>query len=415
MARRTLRCRKCSGVLEKEQRQERVCKYCQLKGKNDQEKENIKKYSDESGESTPATQLEQLELMGKALRGIQEDDENVKGSESRSEKDLCIDENENAVSDWKKDSSLPEGWKMRIGLSSSQKSIMTSDQEEFDSFLSAFICMANNQDRFKGRDIDQLKAKLVEEGWEDDEKLPPGWKISRIVGDNLFVLLSNEGVLYQTLDAAQEFLEVSDKYDETNVLAMEELCMGLVEEYVSKMNIRSPGSPVKSTMPKGKMKISSVLDERGLINKTILTRGTNFSCDQCGKSFRKKSKLADHASVHAGFKPYQCKLCQKAFSMEENLKTHMTNHKKEVVKLYTCQVCSKPFYYLSKIVEHMEESHPDIFPYNCNVCDQNFSRSETLRIHKKNHITTTFVPACTICNKSFQTNHNLKRHKSMFH
>merc|ERR1719369_65579 len=106
------------------------------------------------------------------------------------------------------------------------------------------------------------------------------------------------------------------------------------------------------------------------------------------------------------------------FSLKSNLKIHQKNHKREMVKLYTCQVCEKRFYYLSKIVEHMDEVHPDVFPYNCEVCNKNFSRSETLRLHKKNHTAIIDVPQCTaiidvpqcnICNKSFQTNFNMKR------
>eukprot|EP00092_Neocalanus_flemingeri_P015646 GFUD01016935.1.p1 GENE.GFUD01016935.1~~GFUD01016935.1.p1 ORF type:complete len:409 (-),score=87.94 GFUD01016935.1:7-1233(-) len=403
MARRTFRCKRCSGVLEKEQRKEGVCQYCQLRGKVDKDIKDRKHSADE-----PLTrQLEELEIM--ALGGVKEDNENVKVSESESplsEKHALLDENENAQSVWRKDNSLPEGWKTKIDLNRPQsRSVISPDEEIFDSFLNAYIHMAMNQETYENTDIDKMKACLTEEGWDNDQKLPSGWKISRNAGDNIFVLLSKEGVFYQTLDAAHEFMEDSDEYDETDVLNVEELCMGILEAYVSEMNI-TPDSPVKSTPPK---------IEREKKKFNILTRGTQFPCDLCGKSFRTKSKLTDHASVHAGFKPYQCVLCQKAYSLKENLKAHMTNHKKEVMKLHNCQVCSKPFYYLSKIIEHMEEAHPFVFPYNCNVCDQNFSRSETLRIHKKNHTSNAAVPTCTNCNKSFQTNYSLKRHNFMFH
>ena len=269
--------------------------------------------------------------------------------------------------------------------------------------------MANNQEKYPNEDIEKIKSKLHEEGWKDDEKLPSGWKISNQIGDNLFVLLSREGQLFQTLDAAQDFINDNCEYDETNVLDLEELCMCLVNDYVNQMNIH-PVPPVNSNQKKKKTKFEKVLTD-----KKILSRGTNYSCEQCGQSFRKQSRLIAHASIHEGFKPYQCKQCLVAFSLEENLKSHVINHKKEVMKLHTCQVCAKPFYYLRKIIEHMEEVHPDVFPYNCDLCDQNFSRSEMLRIHKKNHITQTTVPSCRICNKSFQTNFSMKRHMSMFH
>jgi len=409
MAKRTVSCRKCSAVLDKEQRTEGVCQYCKLKGKIDEEIANIKSHSENA---STAKQLKELELMREALERkcvkVEHDDEKMTKSQTGyklSEKD----ENENSgKSEWIDDPALPEGWKVKADLNSMQKiTVISPDQLAFENFLSVFIYMANNQEKYSHEDIEKIKPRLGAEGWEDDEKLPSGWKISKQIGDNLFVLLSREGQLFQTLDAAQDFINVNGDYDETNVLNLEELCMSLVDEYVDQMNIH-PDPPVTSTVKKKIFK-------KELNNKKILSRGASYSCEQCGKSFRKKSRLVTHAIVHEGFKPYQCKQCLVAFSLEENLKTHMMNHKKEVMKLHTCQVCSKPFYYLRKIIEHMEEAHPDVFPYNCDLCGQNFSRSEMLRIHKKNHITQTIVPSCSICNKSFQTNFSMKRHMSMFH
>ena len=61
-------------MLEKEQRQEGVCQYCQLKGKIDQEIENIRKLSEESGDPDLVRQLEELEMMGSALKKKREDE-----------------------------------------------------------------------------------------------------------------------------------------------------------------------------------------------------------------------------------------------------------------------------------------------------------------------------------------------------
>jgi len=412
MARRTLSCRKCSAVLDKEQRTEGVCQYCKLKCKIDEEIQNIKLHSEDAAENaSTARQLEELEVMREALERkcvkTENDDENMTKREA-GYKVPEQDENENSDSEWMDDPDLPEGWKVKADLNSMQKiTVISPEQETFENFLSVFIYMANNQEKYHHEDIKKIKFKLIAEGWEDDEKLPSGWKISNQIGDNLFVLLSKEGQLFQTLDAAQDFINGNGDYDETSVLNLEELCMSLVEEYVDQMNIH-PDPGVTSAVKKTVLK-------KALKSEKILSRGTSFPCEQCGQSFRTKSKLLTHASIHEGFKPYQCKQCLRAFSLEVNLKSHMKNHKKEVMKLHTCQVCSKPFYYLREIVEHMEEVHPDVFPYNCDLCGQNFSRSEMLRIHKKNHITQTNVPSCNICNKSFQTNFSMKRHMSMFH
>jgi len=143
---------------------------------------------------------------------------------------------------WKDDPALPVGWKIReVDLSfKKERRVMSPEQEEFDSIFMAFIHMVNNEDLFREEDIFKMKAKLSEEGFEENEKLPAGWRIIRNRGENLFELLSREGVLYQTLNAAQEFMEDSEVYDDKHVLEMEELCMAEVEAYLNNRVITNP-------------------------------------------------------------------------------------------------------------------------------------------------------------------------------
>jgi len=384
---RKFRCSSCSGSsgLVRSEQKEELCQYCNLQKKIEQEIGNIKDHADNESISY---QLGELETMREALSMKIKD----RSCSSDGKADVK-EENDKTHASWKVDNSLlPVGWKIKVESSKKNYKILSSDSKYFDNFLSVFMHMSLNRDKYAEEDIAKVKDKLVDEGWKDSEKLPAGWKVSDQINDNIFVILSREGCLFQSLDAAQDFLKESEEYDEEDALNLEDLCMSFVAEYSRQLNIE-PEPP----------------------SDTILRRGSNFPCEQCGQCFRKKSKLDAHASFHEGLKPYQCKQCLKAFSLEESLKQHMVNHKKEVVKLYTCQVCAKPFYYLSKITKHMEEMHPDVFPYRCNLCDQIFSRSEILRIHKKNHVKTVKVPSCDVCSKSFRTNYNLKRHKEMFH
>jgi hypothetical protein len=164
MAKRTLGCRSCSEVLDKEQRTEGVCKYCQLKAKIDKEIENIKTQSVENTASS--IQLEELERMKEALalKSVKLEDGNMKNkvTDELSEKD----ENKNLDSEWKNDSSLPDGWKIQIDLNSMQMiSIVSPDLKTFDNILSVFIYMANNQEKYPNENIEELKPKLTEEGW----------------------------------------------------------------------------------------------------------------------------------------------------------------------------------------------------------------------------------------------------------
>ena len=82
---------------------------------------------------------------------------------------------------------------------------------------------------------------LEEEGWEKEETLPTGWMISRTIGDSLFQLLSREGLVFQTLYEAQEWMEErgKDEYSGSELMALEQLCLAQVEAYLSSRNILS--------------------------------------------------------------------------------------------------------------------------------------------------------------------------------
>ena len=81
-------------------------------------------------------------------------------------------------------------------------------------------------------ELSNMKEKLREEGFEEHDNLPEGWMIIRNRGDNLFELLSRDGVVYQTLDSA--LAQMDDiNYNHQEKVNLENLCLDLVEEYLS--------------------------------------------------------------------------------------------------------------------------------------------------------------------------------------
>ena len=89
-----------------------------------------------------------------------------------------------------------------------------------------------------------------------DTDLPRGWMMIKSRGDNLFELLSKEGVLYQTLDEAVNHLRSTGDYSQAEEEKLEELCLSLVEEYLSSKMTTTKGKR------KGKVKTSFIEESK---------------------------------------------------------------------------------------------------------------------------------------------------------
>ena len=51
-----------------------------------------------------------------------------------------------------------------------------------------------------------------------------------------------------------------------------------------------------------------------------------FPCNFCGKAFKLRHHMKDHARVHTGERPFPCRLCGKTFSRSTILKAHEKTH-----------------------------------------------------------------------------------------
>jgi len=59
------------------------------------------------------------------------------------------------------------------------------------------------------------------------------------------------------------------------------------------------------------------------LNKSTKRRNQKLICKVCGRKFVKKCNMMDHQRIHTGHKPYECTLCDKAFTQMGNLTKHM--------------------------------------------------------------------------------------------
>ena len=108
----------------------------------------------------------------------------------------------------------------------------------------------------------------------------------------------------------------------------------------------------------------------------------DFDCLQCGKKFKTRVHLINHARRHSGERPFSCSVCSDRFRHKASLVAHMRSHVGS--RPYCCEVCGKTFREPSTLKAH-RRVHTGDKPYHCNLCDKSFTQRAGLNYHKKSH------------------------------
>ena len=130
-------------------------------------------------------------------------------------------------------------------------------------------------------------------------------------------------------------------------------------------------------------------------------------CEYCGREFNQKHQLKSHIiTKHSTERPYQCKVCEKAFPMKHILLMHMKGHGE---KSFKCETCGKGFATKVLLVEHVR-THDPHSTYPCTYCDKAFAHGTNLKRHIQYWHTNDRPYKCNLCSKAYVQKRELTRH-----
>ncbi len=110
-----------------------------------------------------------------------------------------------------------------------------------------------------------------------------------------------------------------------------------------------------------------------------------FSCDPCGKVFKKRGYLKQHNdAIHNADKLHKCGKCSKRFYTEDECKKHYEKHYGE--KPFPCNEkdCDKTFHYKIDLRRHSRTHTKELF--FCPTCGKGFTRRTHQEFHQKRHL-----------------------------
>jgi len=176
-------------------------------------------------------------------------------------------------------------------------------------------------------------------------------------------------------------------------------------------------------------------NELDMFNQLRLIDMKVYNCTVCAYSTTSKCALNMHIRDHTGFRPYECKICNKSFKQISHFKHHQRKHEDMTDNLYTCKICDVTFKWSVSLKNH-EKLHDEgeNFPcefcdktfvgirylkdhmhvhklqqFKCKYCIKSFARKEKLVIHEKHHKGDKQFQ-CVVCNKSYARKCDLTRH-----
>ncbi|XP_064637385.1 uncharacterized protein LOC135493764 [Lineus longissimus] len=147
---------------------------------------------------------------------------------------------------------------------------------------------------------------------------------------------------------------------------------------------------------------------------SVVSEGVEcISCKICNKTFRNKTALSMHSSVHTGFS-YICTLCGKGYKLDMRYRQHLANahglQQAEAEISHTCEYCEKSYKSAIAKREHISSAHPGMKNFKCNICNKSYRSFSKKQKHMiKSH--PAWAPfMCQACRSTYNTSKALMQH-----
>ncbi|CAH2062197.1 unnamed protein product, partial [Iphiclides podalirius] len=140
-----------------------------------------------------------------------------------------------------------------------------------------------------------------------------------------------------------------------------------------------------------------------------------YPCDGCGKVFKLRKYMKKHYDlVHGSEQKIRCLYCPERFFGTFQRHQHVLDSHPERVKVIACEICGKTFDWKPYYTAHMRRIHGTEKNYRCKICDKTFLMNYELRNHQIKHVKEKNVE-CELCSERFKTKSALIRHTRLYH